>query len=116
LIAKTPIDLILLDIMMPDISGIDVLRELRRTYNSEILPILMVTAKNESGDIVEALELGANDYVSKPIDFPVVVARIHALLRNKHPKKSQKSEPTLIKPGTILQNKYRLDWKIGIGL
>src|SRR5918912_3970515 len=73
-------DLVLLDIMMPGMTGLAVLKFLRRVDSLIDLPIIMVTAKGESEDIVEALELGANDYVTKPIDFPVVLARIRTQL------------------------------------
>jgi sigma-B regulation protein RsbU (phosphoserine phosphatase) len=76
LLGDRPFDLVLLDIMMPRMSGLDVLKFLRRVDSPIDLPIIMVTAKGESEDIVEALELGANDYVTKPLDFPVVLARI----------------------------------------
>jgi phosphoserine phosphatase RsbU/P len=69
-------DLVLLDIMMPGMNGLEVLKFLRRVDSLIDLPIIMVTAKGESEDIVEALELGANDHVTKPLDFPVVLARI----------------------------------------
>ena len=55
---------------MPVMSGLDVLKVLRATYAPTQMPIIMVTAKTQSADIVEALRLGANDYVTKPIDFP----------------------------------------------
>ena len=73
-------DLVLLDIMMPGMNGLEVLKFLRRVDSLIDLPIVMVTAKGESQDMVEALELGANDYVTKPLDFPVVLARIRAQL------------------------------------
>jgi sigma-B regulation protein RsbU (phosphoserine phosphatase) len=73
-------DLVLLDIMMPRMSGLEVLKFLRRVDSLLDLPIIMVTAKGESEDMVEALELGANDYVTKPLDFPVVLARIRTQL------------------------------------
>jgi sigma-B regulation protein RsbU (phosphoserine phosphatase) len=73
-------DLVLLDIMMPGMNGLDVLKFLRRVDSPLDLPIIMVTAKGESEDIVEALELGANDYVTKPLDLPVVLARIRTQL------------------------------------
>jgi sigma-B regulation protein RsbU (phosphoserine phosphatase) len=73
-------DLVLLDIMMPGMTGLEVLKFLRRVDSLIDLPIIMVTAKGENEDIVEALELGANDYVTKPLDFPVVLARIRAQL------------------------------------
>ncbi len=73
-------DLVLLDIMMPRISGLEVLRILRARYPAADLPVIMATAKDQSSDVVEALQLGANDYVTKPFDFPVVLARIQTQL------------------------------------
>jgi diguanylate cyclase (GGDEF)-like protein/PAS domain S-box-containing protein len=78
------VDLILLDVEMPDMDGLEVLRILRQTYNPAQLPIIMVTGKASSEDIVAALAAGANDYVTKPIDFPVVLARIQNQLSRKH--------------------------------
>ncbi|HXA76513.1 MAG TPA: EAL domain-containing protein [Candidatus Acidoferrales bacterium] len=69
-------DLVLLDVQMPGISGLDALQTLRGCYSAIQLPIIMVTAKDQSEDIVKALDLGANDYLTKPIDFPVALARI----------------------------------------
>jgi DNA-binding response OmpR family regulator len=71
---------VLLDILMPRISGLDVLRLLRARYPAADLPVIMATAKDQSSDVVEALQLGANDYVTKPFDFPVVLARIQTQL------------------------------------
>lgn len=73
---KNDFDLIVLDIMMPGISGLDVLKTLRKQHTVMDLPVIMATAKNQSEDVVEALQLGANDYVTKPIDFPVLLARV----------------------------------------
>src|SRR5204863_1481215 len=72
--------LVLLDIMMPGMGGLEVLKFLRRVDSLLELPIIMVTARGESEDVVEALELGANDYVTKPLDFPVVLARVRTQL------------------------------------
>ena len=83
-VADENVDLILLDIEMPEISGLDALRTLRETYTAIDLPIIMVTARNQSEDIVTALDLGANDYVTKPVDFPVILARISTQLSHKH--------------------------------
>jgi sigma-B regulation protein RsbU (phosphoserine phosphatase) len=80
LLGQRRFDLVLLDIMMPGMNGLDVLKFLRRVDSRLELPIIMVTAKGESEDIVEALELGANDYVTKPLDLPVVLARIRTQL------------------------------------
>jgi class 3 adenylate cyclase len=76
-------DLVLLDIMMPGMSGIEVLEKVRETRDGTELPIIMATAKGAREDIVEALSLGANDYVTKPLDFPVVLARVNAQLAMK---------------------------------
>src|SRR5581483_9747338 len=78
-----PIDIILLDIEMPEVSGLEALSILRKTYSPIELPVIMVTAKNQSEDIVKALDLGANDYVTKPIDFAVTLARIGTQLSHK---------------------------------
>jgi DNA-binding NtrC family response regulator len=73
---KLPCDLVLLDVMMPEISGLDVLRTLRQTRPIADLPIVMATARDRSEDIVLALNEGASDYVTKPYDFPVLLARV----------------------------------------
>ena len=77
-------DVLLLDIMMPGIDGFEVLKRLRATYSPTELPIIMATAKGERDDIVKALKMGANDYVTKPLDFPVVSARVQTQLSLKH--------------------------------
>jgi diguanylate cyclase (GGDEF)-like protein len=78
--ARQHIDLVLLDVMMPGITGIEVLRRVRESRSLAELPIIMVTAKDASGDMVEALELGANDYITKPVDYAVAHARIKTQL------------------------------------
>lgn len=78
------IDLVLLDIELPDINGLQLLKALRQKYSTAQLPIIMVTGRTTSEDAVKALASGANDYVSKPIDFPVVLARIQTQLSRKH--------------------------------
>jgi diguanylate cyclase (GGDEF)-like protein/PAS domain S-box-containing protein len=75
-IREEAVDLVLLDVEMPLVSGLDALQTLREIYSAVELPIIMVTAKGQSEDIVKALNLGANDYLTKPIDFPVALARI----------------------------------------
>lgn len=73
--AITP-DIVLLDIVMPGISGLDVLKDIRARFASMELPVIMVTAKESATDITGALKLGANDYISKPVNIDVAVARI----------------------------------------
>jgi diguanylate cyclase (GGDEF)-like protein/PAS domain S-box-containing protein len=77
------VDLVLLDIEMPEISGLEALGLIRETYSSIELPIIMVTARNQSDDIVNALSLGANDYLTKPVDFAVALARVGTQLAHK---------------------------------
>jgi serine/threonine protein kinase/CheY-like chemotaxis protein len=123
LIAAEPIDLVLLDIEMPGLSGLDVLREVRKTRTSLQLPILMATARSESEDVVQALEAGANDYVIKPLDFPVVLARVKAHLRLRPvsaPDAGASPGAGALPnaetgPGTLLAGKYRLGPLIGSG-
>jgi diguanylate cyclase (GGDEF)-like protein len=76
LIERESFDLVLLDMMMPDLSGLEVLARVRSRYSQGTLPVIMVTAKSHSEDVVEALNLGANDYVTKPVDFSVALARV----------------------------------------
>lgn len=76
LLAKEEYNLILLDIMMPDISGTEVLSQLREKFNNFELPVIMVTSKDETKDIVLALQAGANDYLTKPVNIDIAVARI----------------------------------------
>ena len=76
IIDSAAVSLVLLDVEMPGMTGLEVLTTLRRRYSPIELPVIMVTARQQSEDIVEALTLGANDYVTKPIDFPIALARI----------------------------------------
>jgi DNA-binding response OmpR family regulator len=88
LIEQQSFDVILLDIMMPGISGIEVLEIIRQSYSASDLPVIMATAKADSEDVVAALKLGANDYVIKPLDFPIVLARVQAQLETYHHHKT----------------------------
>ena len=76
-------DMVLLDIRMPGMSGMEVLQAIREQYSPTQLPVIMVTAEGHSASIVEALQMGANDYITKPVDMPVVLARIRTLLSQK---------------------------------
>ena len=79
-VAEKKPSLILLDIMLPEIMGLQVLHALRQSFSMVDLPIIMVTAIDEDKRIVRALELGANDYVTKPVNFPILQARIQTQL------------------------------------
>lgn len=78
--ARTP-DLIVLDLMLPGVDGLEVCRALKSDPQTREIPILMMSAKGEEADIVSGLELGADDYVTKPFSPRVLVARVRALLR-----------------------------------
>jgi DNA-binding response OmpR family regulator len=74
------VDLVLLDVMMSGMDGIETLRRLRQSRAISELPVIMVTAKDGADEIVQALDAGANDYVTKPVDFAVAHARIRTQL------------------------------------
>src|SRR5206468_9585983 len=82
---KTPPDLLLLDLMLPKLSGLDICREVRKDESLNRLPILMLTARGEEADRVVGLEMGADDYVTKPFSPRELIARVKALLRRAEP-------------------------------
>ena len=88
--AKVP-DLILLDIMLPGIDGLEVCRRLKADGATKGIPIVMLTAKGEEADIVTGLELGADDYMTKPFSRKVLVARVRSVLRRKDALSEDKS-------------------------
>ena len=83
LIASQAFDLILLDIMMPDMDGMETLRRIRLDHTAEALPVVMVTAKAAGEDVAAALEAGANDYITKPVDMVIAKARVAAQVDRK---------------------------------
>jgi two-component system alkaline phosphatase synthesis response regulator PhoP len=82
---KSPPDLLLLDLMLPKLSGLEICKEIRRDERLNRLPILMLTARGEEADRVVGLEIGADDYVTKPFSPRELVARVKALLRRAEP-------------------------------
>jgi diguanylate cyclase (GGDEF)-like protein/PAS domain S-box-containing protein len=106
------VDLVLLDIEMPEISGLDALKTLRQHYSAAELPIIMVTAKTQSDDIVTALDLGANDYLTKPIDFPVAVARIGTQLAHKQAQEALKESEERYALAARGSNDGLWDWNL----
>jgi DNA-binding response OmpR family regulator len=90
---RHPLDLVVLDVMLPGLSGLEVCRALRAEKNTAAIPIIMVTARGEETDRIVGLELGADDYVSKPFSPNELVARIRALMRRA--KRHVQEEPTL---------------------
>jgi two-component system response regulator RegX3 len=98
LFEKNPYDAVLLDLMLPKVSGLDVCRAMRAT--SEV-PIIIVSAKGEEVDMVLMLELGADDYVTKPYRLRELVARIHAVLRRREIHETPLGEEAPLESGTI---------------
>jgi CheY-like chemotaxis protein len=86
-------DMVLLDVMMPGNDGLEVLTTIRESHSLVDLPVIMVTARDQSGDVVAALQLGANDYVTKPINFPLVIARVQTHLSIRHAASVAKAGP-----------------------
>lgn len=86
-------DLIILDLMLPGIDGIEICRQLKRKEETRKVPIIMVTAKGEDSDIITGLEMGADDYITKPFSPKVLIARIRTVLRRNseitYPKEEQ---------------------------
>ncbi|HNY86938.1 MAG TPA: response regulator [Candidatus Hydrogenedentes bacterium] len=82
-VAEEPPDLVVLDLMLPETDGTEVCRRLKGDANTSAIPVVMLTAKGEESDIVAGLELGADDYITKPFSPQVLLARIRAVLRRK---------------------------------
>lgn len=85
-------DLILLDVMLPDESGYDIVRKLRKRPATQEIPIIMVTAKTTEMDMIKGLDGGADDYIKKPFSIMELITRVKALLR-----RTAKDEPKLLK-------------------
>ena len=90
-------DLILLDLMLPGVGGLDICRILKNSDQTSDIPILMITAKSEDSDIVEGFKIGADDYVTKPFSIKVLIARVNALLRRKNSHKLDEIECGLLR-------------------
>ena len=78
-----PVDLIILDLMLPGIDGLEVARRLKQSTATQEIPIVMLTAKGEEADVVAGLELGADDYVTKPFSPRILIARMKAVIRRR---------------------------------
>lgn len=102
LIARNSYSLLALDWMLPGASGVEITRRLRRQADRSDLAILMVTARADAADIVEGLEAGADDYLSKPFEPAVLLARVRALLRrNRRPASLTDGEIQVVKVGGL---------------
>jgi CheY-like chemotaxis protein len=85
-VARLQPDLILLDIMMPKVSGYEVCKRLKSTPDTRDIPIVMITALAEMGDIEKAVNAGANDFLTKPVNKLELTTRVKTLLQNRHLK------------------------------
>ncbi len=111
-IRKASFDLVLLDIDMPEMNGLEVLKAIREKHSSAELPVVMVTANTQSEEIVGALNLGANDYLTKPIDFPVAMARINTLLSHKRAEESLRESEERYALAVLGANEGLWDWNL----
>lgn len=84
IVKTTPPDLILLDVMMPKISGFEVCRQVKNNPATEDIPVIMVTALNEMGDIEKAIDSGTDDFLSKPVNKLELLTRVRTMLKLKH--------------------------------
>jgi two-component system alkaline phosphatase synthesis response regulator PhoP len=99
-LADTEPDLILLDLMLPQMDGLEVCRQVRADKQRQTIPIIMITAKGEESDVVVGLELGADDYVAKPFKPRELLARVRAVLRRgRHQEDAQDAAKTLTVAG-----------------
>lgn len=98
-------DLILLDVMMPGLNGWEVVRQLKKHPSTESIPVLFLTAKKTEADEIVGLELGADDYITKPISIGKILARIHAVLRrSERAGEDQSGAPDIISAGEVIIN------------
>jgi len=98
-------DLVLLDLMLPGLDGLDVCRQLKNNPKTNHIPIIMLTAKGEDSDVVAGLELGADDYITKPFSPRVLLARTKAVLRRL--RKEQPQDNTVVQVHDVVINPAR---------
>ncbi len=106
---KNPSDLLILDLMLPDIDGFELCKELKNQEKTKSLPIIILTAKTEEADRILGLELGADDYIIKPFSPRELVARVKAVLRRL--KTTESEELYRFQELTVDPNKYKVYFK-----
>lgn len=104
LVTKLP-DLVILDLMLPGLDGMEICKMIKRDPKTSHIPIVMLTARSEDSDIVAGLELGADDYITKPFSPRVLIARVRAVLRRK--SKEQTDETSTIQLNDLIINPVR---------
>jgi CheY-like chemotaxis protein len=105
IIRQTPPDLVLLDVMMPRISGFEVCKQIKNNPATADIPVIMVTALNEIGDIERAIDSGTDDFLSKPVNKLELLTRVKTMLKLKHLE--DKLERTLAYLSEIEQNAHQ---------
>jgi len=104
--------LCILDIMLPDMQGTDICRELRASKNHRAVPVIMLTALDHETDRVTGLELGADDYITKPFSPREMVARVRAVLRRASEERFVETQNTLISCGPVELNTDSFEMKV----
>jgi len=107
-VTQKPPDLILLDLMLPGLDGLEVCRMLKKENKTADIPIVMLTAKGEESDIITGLELGADDYITKPFSMKVLVARIRAVLRRRQKPPTDKNAVISIRDMVINPGRHEV--------
>ncbi len=105
IIRTTPPDLVLLDVMMPKVSGFEVCKQIKSNPETADIPVIMVTALNEIGDIEKAIDSGTDDFLSKPVNKWELLTRVKTMLKLKHLE--DKLERTLAYLSEIEQNSHQ---------
>lgn len=105
-VRREPPDVIVLDLMLPDIDGLEVCRRLKQSEDTRTIPIVMVTAKGEEADIVAGIELGADDYVTKPFSPRVLMARLRNVLRRSGAQDEPEAKPDRL---TLIDGRLVID-------
>ena len=108
-------DLILLDIMLPGLMGVELCKMIRKESAIAHIPIVMLTAKSEESDIVEGLEAGADDYITKPFSPRVLVAKIYTILNRtkKSVQENQENVDVITFPGLVIDNSKKMALVVG---
>jgi PAS domain S-box-containing protein len=116
LLSRRTFDLVLLDLEMPDLDGMQVLAWIRRQWDADTLPVIIVTCRDEPEHLVAALESGANDYVTKPVNLPVIEARVRTQLAHQWALRALKVSEERYRVAVAGSNDGIWDWDLRTGV